>query len=145
MSEMMTRKEFLARGVQAVIAVAGLTACGQLLSTNVFAQTKPDEITVGPDKSLLTVDELKQRGAVNFVVNGKKAILLYNGGEIRAFENICTHRGGPNHLSGDKLVCKWHGATFNPLTGESTKPPAPSGSKLPAVKLEIKDGKIFLA
>jgi nitrite reductase/ring-hydroxylating ferredoxin subunit len=70
--------------------------------------------------------------------------LLYNDGEIKAFENICTHKGGPSKLKQDKLVCQWHGAIFEPLTGEALKGPAPKGSKLPAIELEEREGSIYV-
>jgi nitrite reductase/ring-hydroxylating ferredoxin subunit len=145
MSEKISRKEFLIRGATATIAFVGITACGRLFSADAFAAAEAVQVNVGEDKSLVTVDDLKTRGAVSFLYNGKKSILLYNGGEIRAFENICTHRGGPSKLFNGKLVCQWHGATFDPLTGESLKPPAPKGSKLVEIKVETRDGKIFLA
>lgn len=144
MREPISRKEFLKRSALAALSVAGITACGKVLSGPAFAENAADEISVGSDKMLLSVEDLKTRGAVNFMYNGKKSILLYNNGEIRAFENICTHKGGPTKASGDKLVCQWHGAVFDPLTGESQKSPAPKGSRLTAIKLDIKDGRVFL-
>lgn len=145
MSEKISRREFLGRGVAAAMAVAGVTACGRLLTTEAFAAGEAAEVIVGPDKMVANLAELKNRGAVNFMYNGKKSVLLYNNGEIRAFENICTHRGGPTKRKGDRLVCQWHGAVFDPLTGESQKPPAPKGSKLSAIPIEVKDGTIFVA
>lgn len=144
MSKKITRKEFLEKSVKTVIAVAGITACGRLLSGEAWGASDADEIKVGADKFLISVEDLKKKHAVTFMYNGKKSILLCLKEEIRAFENICTHKGGPNKLAGNKLLCQWHGATFDPLTGQATKPPAPKGSKLTAIKLEAKDGKIFL-
>ncbi len=145
MKEKITRKEFLVRGTNAALAVAGITACGKWLLKDAVAAGKIESVTVGADKLVTRVADLKERAAVNFIYNEKKYILLYNNGEIRAFKNICTHQGGPTKLAGAELVCQWHGAHFNPLTGEATKSPAPKGSKLPPVKLDIKDGKIYLA
>lgn len=144
MSEQISRKEFLKRTAMTALSVAGISACGKVLSGPAFAEIAVDEIPVGPDKMLLSVEDLKTRGAANFMYNGKKCILLYNNGEIRAFENICTHKGGPTKLMGDKLVCQWHGATFDPLTGESQKPPAPQGSRLTEVPLEVRDANVYL-
>jgi nitrite reductase/ring-hydroxylating ferredoxin subunit len=145
MSEKISRKEFLEKGAQAALVIAGITACGRLLTGEAFAAGEGAVCKVGSDRSLLTVDELKKQGAVSFMNNGRKSILLFIDGEIRAYENICTHKGGPTKLAGKKLVCLWHGASFDPLSGESTKSPAPKGSKLTVIKLEIKEGKIYLA
>lgn len=144
MSERISRKDFLVKGAQAAFVVSGLTACGKLLSGEAFAASKAAGITVGEDGFLLSVEDLQKQGAVSFQNNGKKAILLYNDGEIRAFQNVCTHRGGWTKLVGKKLVCQWHGAVFDPLTGKAIKPPAPKGSQLKAISVGIKDGKIFL-
>ncbi|OGX19762.1 MAG: hypothetical protein A3K83_07555 [Omnitrophica WOR_2 bacterium RBG_13_44_8b] len=97
----------------------------------------------GEKNFLIKIDELKKLGAVNFEFSGKNSILLYNGGQIRAFENICTHKGGPSKLLDNKLVCEWHGAIFDPLTGEALGRPAPQGSRLKEIKLAIRNGNIY--
>jgi len=144
MPERISRKEFLKRTALTALSVAGISACGKVLCGPSFAEISAEEIPLGPDQMLLSVEELKTRGAANFMYNGKKAVLLYNNGEVRAFENICTHKGGSAKLVGDKLVCQWHGAVFDPLTGASQNPPAPKGSRLTHVPVEIRDGKVYL-
>ena len=70
--------------------------------------------------------------------------MVYNNGNFKAFENICTHKKGPSRLKGGKLVCQWHGAQFDPLTGKAIKGPAPAGSKLNEIKIKNVKGKLFV-
>jgi nitrite reductase/ring-hydroxylating ferredoxin subunit len=42
------------------------------------------------------------------------------GGELRAFDGVCPHAGGPlgeGSIEGDKLVCPWHGWAYYCNTG----------------------------
>jgi nitrite reductase/ring-hydroxylating ferredoxin subunit len=60
-------------------------------------------------------------------VKDKKIAVCNVNGEFFAIDNTCTHRGGPlaqGAISGDKVTCPWHGATFNIKTGEVVGPPA---------------------
>jgi nitrite reductase (NADH) small subunit len=41
-------------------------------------------------------------------------------GELRAFDGVCPHAGGPlgeGSIEGDNLVCPWHGWAYNCLSG----------------------------
>jgi nitrite reductase/ring-hydroxylating ferredoxin subunit len=145
MENKMTRRDFIKTSGKTVLTALALTACADLFKLGHAAETPLKEITVRDDNFIITADELKNAQAVNFIYKGKKSILLYNDGQIRAFENICTHKGGPTALKDNALVCEWHGAAFNPLTGEALKKPAPDGSTLPAVAIKELDGKIFVA
>ena len=102
------------------------------------------EIQVDETRLISSIAVLAEKKAIPFVYKGKQSILLYNDGEYRAFENICTHKGGPTTLSNDKLVCKWHGAKFDTLTGEALTRPAPEKSKLPEIKLKIEGNDIYV-
>ena len=145
MNNTISRREFLEKSAKTVLSLAAITACGDLFSLKALAKVNIDEVKVGADNLILKVQDLKEREAVNFKYNGKKAILLYNNGEIKAFQNICTHEGGPTKLVGKKLVCQWHGANFDPLTGAALKRPAPVGSHLTSIPLTIKEGKIYIS
>lgn len=143
MSEKINRRTFLSKCFKSTAAAITLTACGKL-APFAFAQDAK-EVQVDETGLITSIDVLKEQKSVPFVYKGKKSILIYNEGEYRAFENICTHKGGPTKLSTDKLVCKWHGATFDPLTGESLTRPAPARSKLPEIKLKIEVNDIYVA
>ena len=62
---------------------------------------------------------------------GGKHIALFNiQGTYYAIDDTCTHKGGPlseGQVTGSKVTCPWHGATFDVITGEALGPPAPIG------------------
>jgi len=144
MDEKISRRDFLQKGAGTVLGVLAITACGDLFAMGKLAKNEINEINVGEDYFIIKLDELKKYKAVNFIHKGKKSILLYNGGEIKSFENICTHKGGPSKLENNKLVCQWHGALFDPITGMAMKGPAPSGSRLTPINLREHDGKVYI-
>lgn len=143
MKRKLSRREFLEAGAKATATVIAITACGDLFALGQSPQQKIASVVTGNSSLIIELEELEKQKAVNFTYKDKKAILLYNDGQVRAFENICTHKGGPAKLTGEKLVCQWHGAHFDPLTGEATKGPAPEGTRLKAVELKIAEGKIY--
>src|SRR6266404_3047615 len=60
-------------------------------------------------------------------VKGKQIALFNVDGQFFALGNRCTHRGGPlaeGGLSGTKVTCPLHGATFDVRTGDVVGPPA---------------------
>ncbi len=140
----MTRRDFLTKGAQAALGAIAITACGDIFALGTAKKMEIGEIIVKDDEFIIETERLKEVEAINFVYKGKKSILLFNNGNIKAFENICTHKGGPSKLRGNKLVCEWHGAQFNPVTGEAIKGPAPTGSSLPSINVDIQGGKIFV-
>ena len=62
---------------------------------------------------------------------GGKHIALFNvEGTYYAIDDTCPHKGGPlsdGEVKGSKVTCPWHGATFDLITGEVVRPPAPVG------------------
>lgn len=138
-----SRWDFLKMGLKVTLASVAITACGDVLAMGI-EKLKTGEITVGEDNFIIETVALEENKYVNFIFKGKKSILIYNDGNIKAFENICTHKGGPTKLQDDKLVCLWHGAVFDPVTGQALEGPAPVGSKLPEVSLREQDGKIYV-
>lgn len=144
MHKKFNRREFLKMGTKSALAVIAITACGDLVALGANRKKKLGKITVGEDNFIIGLEELKEHVAVEFIYNGKKSILLYNDGEMKAFENICTHKGGPSRLKGNKLVCQWHGTVFDSITGEALKGPAPRGSRLTSITINEQDGKIYV-
>ena len=144
MDKKMSRRDFLKAGIQAVLTTTALTACGNLVAWGANGYRQGPGITVGENGLIISVAELAKQSAVSFVFAGKKSILLYNEGTIRAFENICTHKGGPTELEKNTLVCQWHGATFSPLTGERLSGPAPRGSRLTPIPIAERSGDVYV-
>ncbi|MBU2102600.1 MAG: Rieske (2Fe-2S) protein [Candidatus Omnitrophota bacterium] len=144
MDKKISRREFLKKGTQIVAGAVALSACGDLFSMDLFTKRNINEVAAGDDNFVVYLSVLEKDKAVNFMYKEKKAIVLYNGGDVKAFENICTHKGGLTKLVSDKLVCQWHGALFDPVTGIALKGPAPSGSRLPSIPVRVRDEKIYV-
>jgi 3-phenylpropionate/trans-cinnamate dioxygenase ferredoxin component len=62
-----------------------------------------------------------------------QCIAVFNiGGSYYAIENTCPHRGGPlaeGMVTGEEVICPWHGSRFNVKTGSVVTPPARQGVK----------------
>jgi len=79
-------------------------------------------------------------------------ILHRDGGEVRAWLNICPHAGrrldwAPGQFLKSKdglLVCAAHGASFETAAGVCVAGPC-RGERLRAVAVEVRDGAVVLA
>ena len=59
-------------------------------------------------------------------VEGEEIVLANVDGQVYAFGNGCTHRGGPlgeGLLEGDEVECPFHQGRFNVKTGEAVQEP----------------------
>ncbi|MBM4272935.1 MAG: Rieske 2Fe-2S domain-containing protein [Deltaproteobacteria bacterium] len=73
------------------------------------------------------VTDLKDGEMKEVEVDGAKVLLVRLKGRFFAIGGECSHYGGPlaeGALSGSRVVCPWHQATFNVQTGEVLEPPA---------------------
>jgi vanillate O-demethylase monooxygenase subunit len=78
-----------------------------------------DEVGTGPQKVVLLDEEV---------------VLVRLGGEVRAFRDLCVHRGTPLSLGwveDDQLRCAYHGWTYG-ADGVCTAIPARHGSVIPS-------------
>lgn len=60
--------------------------------------------------------------AKEFELNGKTICIAHTEEGCSAMDNVCVHRGGPlgqGVLDGNKIVCPWHGWSFDVNTGAS--------------------------
>lgn len=144
MKKKINRREFMKSGLKTSIATLALSACGKIYPFDLYGQEMFSELEVKEDLVIAPLNVLEAAQSLPFVYKGKKSILLYNDGEIRAFENICTHKQGPTELKKDLLQCKWHGSKFDPTTGEAIGGPAPQGTKLPAIDVIIRDNMVYV-
>jgi len=59
---------------------------------------------------------------------GNTVLALFNlGGTFYAFDNRCTHMGGPlgeGAVEANRVTCPWHGSVFDIATGNVIEPPA---------------------
>ncbi|NYE28554.1 nitrite reductase/ring-hydroxylating ferredoxin subunit [Rhodanobacter sp. K2T2] len=97
-----------------------------------------------PDGGAVAVDATLSDGEENI-------ILLRQGGEVRAYCNICPHAGrqldyapGQFLLSKGTLICAVHGASFDQTNGLCIGGPC-KGDSLRSVAVRVHDGEIFLA
>lgn len=70
---------------------------------------------IAAKSDLPACDEVKE-----IFANGKILCVANVNGEICAMDNICPHWGGPlgkGRIENGKLVCPWHGWSFDPKTG----------------------------
>jgi nitrite reductase (NADH) small subunit len=67
--------------------------------------------------------ELPRRGEAREFAAGSRMLCIANiDGVIRAMDNECPHRGGPlaeGMIEHGRLICPWHGWSFDPATGAS--------------------------
>ena len=79
-------------------------------------------------------------GAMNLVRVGNAQITLASaGGTIYAFDNECTHDGGPlaeGELQDCVITCPWHFSSFDIRTGEIVDSPAEEPIAVYEVKIE---------
>jgi nitrite reductase (NADH) small subunit len=78
--------------------------------------------------AIARVEDLPEgRGATVELPGGKELALFNVGGEFRAVENFCPHRGAPlaeGDPSGHTIECAWHGWRFDLRTGACLNNPS---------------------
>lgn len=104
---------------------------------------------------LLAVDEVPEGTMKMAFVDGTdQVIVVHTGGEIRAYQGICTHeyfeldKGfltggggiGPNGQPAGTLTCALHLSRFDLASGEALDPPAEL--PLAAYPVVVEDGRI---
>lgn len=53
-------------------------------------------------------------------VNGASYAICNSGGDLRAFDGVCPHAGGPlgqGNIEDGRLICPWHAWEYDCLTG----------------------------
>lgn len=71
--------------------------------------------------------EIEQNTGRLIEVRGRQIALLRDGDNYHALDNTCTHRGGPlaeGAIEQGEVVCPWHGAHFDLVTGRPACRPA---------------------
>jgi nitrite reductase/ring-hydroxylating ferredoxin subunit len=79
--------------------------------------------------------------------DGQRIAVFNIGGSYYAIENTCPHRGGPlaeGMVTGEEVICPWHGSRFNVKTGSVVTPPARQGVKSFPVRVTGNDVEIDL-
>lgn len=81
-------------------------------------------VSDGPWHRVGSVDELTKHELQQINVDGKALALSFKDGKFGAISGRCLHVGGPlggGKLTGENVVCPWHGWSFNRSTGQSGK------------------------
>lgn len=90
-------------------------------------------VTVGHDGDVAP-------GGVKCVRAGDRRIALFNeGGTLVAFDDACTHVGGPlseGVCENGTVTCPWHGAQFRIADGSALTPPARGNLRRYPVRVE---------
>jgi nitrite reductase/ring-hydroxylating ferredoxin subunit len=96
--------------------------------------------SAGEPVAVATMDELDRSGQMKLVhLNGHRIVVARTGEQIVAFQDHCTHRGGPladGVLACNTVTCPWHGSQFNVETGEVVSGPAEEGIRIYPVRIE---------
>jgi nitrite reductase/ring-hydroxylating ferredoxin subunit len=84
-------------------------------------ECRPGLIRIGVAGDLPGCGEVKE-----VAIGGRLVCIANIDGNIYATDNVCPHWGGPlgqGKIREGKLVCPWHGWTFDLKTGETTRSP----------------------
>ena len=79
-------------------------------------------------------------------IEGEEIVLANVDGQIYAFGNGCTHRGGPlgeGLLEGDEVECPFHQGRFNVKTGEAVQ--EPPTEPIPTYRVQVDGDDIMVA
>ncbi len=82
---------------------------------------------------------------VTVEVGGAEIVIANLDGEFVAFQNECTHRGGPlgeGLLENGVVECPFHAGQFNVRTGAVVSPPPTEPIKTYPVRVEGEDIKV---
>ncbi|MBI2262551.1 MAG: Rieske (2Fe-2S) protein [Caulobacterales bacterium] len=112
--------------------------------------------TTPPDVPLCPETALADPGARSFVLQIGEAFfhgfVVRKGGRVAGYVDRCPHQGYPLALEldryltpdGERILCGWHGAVFEPLTGLCTGGPC-AGGRLTPWPVTVADGMIRTA
>jgi len=91
------------------------------------------------------VGDLPPGGMVTVEVGGAEIVIANLDGDFVAFQNECTHRGGPlgeGLLEGGVVECPFHAGRFDIRTGAVVSPPPSEPIKTYPVRVDGDDIKI---
>ena len=92
---------------------------------------------------LIKLSAIPPVGSVVVPFFGRELHIYMVNGKPKAVANVCLHFGGPLECKDGKLVCQWHGASFDMTSGERLDGPAAKGSKLMALSTRVEDGVLY--
>ena len=94
---------------------------------------------------LTTQSELPAVNEVKEFPCGERTICVANvNGTISAMDNVCLHLGGPlgqGTVDDGKVVCPWHGWSFDASTGAAAHNP---NAKVAVYSVKIENGDVMI-
>ena len=102
---------------------------------------------MGEFTRVASTSDIPQGEMIVVEVDGEEVAIANVGGEFFAFNNSCTHRGGPlgeGILTGDVVECPFHAGQFNVRTGEVVAQPPTEGVETYRVQVEGEDVRVAL-
>lgn len=130
------------QGLGALGVAAALAACGGGSGGSSNAGSTPTAGKAG--EKLASTAEIPVGGGI--VLTDRHVVITQpTKGDFKAFSSKCLHQGfDVSEVKDGTITCTVHGSTYDAATGAVTGPPAPSGGKLPAVKIKV-DGDSIVA
>jgi nitrite reductase/ring-hydroxylating ferredoxin subunit len=131
-------------GLGALGIAAALAGCGGGNSDGPEAGTTQRTTSAGTAGEVLALtSEVPVGGGI--VLTDKKIVLTQpKAGTIEAFSAICKHQGFPvGKVEGNTITCLQHGSTYDATTGDRTGGPAPTGSALDRVRIDVRGDQIL--
>jgi len=105
-----------------------------------WRESGPIEGPAGEAVAVASMKELEKPGQTKLVhLNGHRIVVARDDDRIVAFQDHCTHRGGPladGVLACGVITCPWHGSQFNVETGEVASGPAEEKIRIYPVQIE---------
>ena len=92
---------------------------------------------------LIKLADIPDTGSSVVPFFGREVHVFRAGEKIRAAANSCLHFGGPLECRDGKLVCAWHGASFDMESGERLAGPAPHNSRLMFLTTRVEGDALF--
>ena len=74
---------------------------------------------------------------------GREVHVYRAGDRILAAANTCLHFGGPLQCEAGRLVCQWHGAAFDMVSGARLEGPAAKDSRLMFLSTRVEGDGLY--
>jgi nitrite reductase/ring-hydroxylating ferredoxin subunit/uncharacterized membrane protein len=106
-------------------------------------------VTGQPGESVVVAkaDEFADGQMMLVHANGQRLVLARHGDRFTAFDDYCTHKGGPladGVLACGVVTCPWHGSQFDVKDGSVSNGPAEKGISTYQVKKDGNDLRLVL-
>ena len=108
-----------------------------------------------PQIAIASLEDLRRQQSVKFKFRrdgiSRDGFAALFREQVIVYENVCRHLpltidyGDNRFFTGDgkEIICKTHGATYDPLTGLCTSGPC-QGASLFKIPFEVRNGKIWI-